>query len=212
MAGRLSKAKKNAPIDPHKRSMADEWMKTIGEHYQWIKEACRINSMKQGRDWSEDVFEDSIVLCYEAICRNGLKDLSEQGCKNYLFNAYKTNILHEKVIPYNSRKVDDEDMITNYDPIDEGCREKVTRQLYNDFAVVKLLEMTEANVDQISFYCYRLKFLMPKMSYNNLVKLTKIKNAKARVKNVIEWIKENVTEEELMKDFEEKYGDSLEYN
>lgn len=206
MAGRLSKEKKNQPIDPQKQAVADEWMKTIGEHYEDIKEGCRINTLKHNKDWSEDVFGDSIVLCYESICRNGLKDRSVQGCKNYLFNAYRTNIIHEKVIPFNARRVDDETIIDNYDPLDE-CEgeQKVKEQLYNDFASLQLLELAETNCDSLSFYCFRLKHLLPKMSYAKLVKLTKIKNAKARCKSVIDWLKENVTEEELRKEFEEKY-------
>lgn len=204
--GRLSKEAKNAPIDPNKRATADKWMETIGREYDTIKEACRINSLKKGRDWNEDVFEDSIVLCFESICRNGLKDTSSQGCRSYLFSAYNMNLIHEAVIPYNSRKVDDEELVNNYDPLDEReCEQKVKEQLFNDFAVVRILELAECNVDSLSFYCFRLKNLLPKISYQKLVRLTKIKNAKARCKSVADWLKENVTEEELRKEFEEKY-------
>lgn len=211
MAGRLSKEAKNRPIDPQKRAVADEWMALIGREYDTIKEACRVNSLKQGREWNEDVFSDSIILCYECICRNGLKDRTSQGSRNYLFNAYKTNIIHEKVIPYNSRKVDDEYFINNYDPLDEcEAQTKSKTQLYNDFATLRLLELAEANCDSLSFYCFRLKHLLPKMSYNKLIKLTNIKNAKARVKSVTEWIKENVTEAELIEEFEKTIGDDFE--
>ena len=207
MGGRLSKAAKNAPIDPYKRDIADKWMKTIGEHYEAIKDGCRINALKQNKEWNEDVFGDSVVLCYESICRNGLRDTSIQGCKNYLFNSFKTNILHEKVIPYNSRRVDDETIVANYEKIDDNEAEnKFRQQLFNDFATVRILEIAEKNCDSLSFYCYRLKFLIDKMSYNKLVKLTNIKNAKSRVKSVLEFIKNNVTEEELLKEFEEKFG------
>lgn len=206
MAGRLSKEAKNAPIDPKKREIADEWMNIIGEHYEAVKEGCRINAMKQNKDWSEDVFGDSIVLCYESICRNGLRDRSVQGCKNYLFNAYKTNIVHDKVVPFNARRVDDETIVSNYEKEDDNeAHTKMVSQLYNDFATLRVLEIAEANCDPLSFYCYRLKFLMDKMSYNKLVKLTQIKNAKARVKSVVEWIKANVSEDELRQEFEDKY-------
>lgn len=212
MAGRLSKEKKNAPIDPNKRLIADKWMQTIGMHYEQIKDACRINSLKQRKEWKEDVFEDSIVLCYDCICRNGLRDQTDDGCKNYLFNAYKTNLLHEKVIPYNSRKVDDEDFFKTYDEQDnEEGKKKFMEQLYTDFATVRVLEIAEKNVDQVSFYCYRLKYLMEKMSYRRLVKITNIKNAKARVKNVLSWIQENISEEELRQEFEDKYQNNLDF-
>ena len=204
--GRLSKEEKAKPISPENQADADLFMETIGREYDTIKDACRINSLKKGREWNEDVFQDTIVLCFESICRNGLKDTSSQGCRSYLFSAYNMNLIHEAVLPYNSRKVDDEELVNNYDPLDEREGEqKVKEQLFNDFAVVRILELAEANCDPLSFYCYRLKFLMDKMPYQKLVKITKIKSAKARVKSVIEWIKANVTEEELRKEFEEKY-------
>ena len=204
--GRLSKEEKAKPISPENQADADLFMETIGREYDTIKDACRINSLKKGREWNEDVFQDTIVLCFESICRNGLKDTSSQGCRSYLFSAYNMNLIHEAVLPYNSRKVDDEELVNNYDPLDEREGEqKVKEQLFNDFAVVRILELAEANCDPLSFYCYRLKFLMDKMPYQKLCKITKIKSAKARVKSVIEWIKGNVTEEELRKEFEEKY-------
>lgn len=204
--GRLSKEEKAKPISPENQADADLFMETIGKNYEALKVGCRANQLKSNKPWSEDAFQDTVVLCYEAIQRRGIRDKSDQGIRNYFFNAFKMNVLHETVLPYNSRKVDDEELVNNYDPLDEReCEQKVKEQLYNDFAVVRILELAEANCDPLSFYCYRLKFLMDKMPYQKLVKITKIKSAKARVKSVIEWIKENVTEEELRKEFEEKY-------
>lgn len=204
--GRLSKEEKAKPISPENQADADLFMETIGKNYETLKVGCRANQLKVNKPWSEDVFQDTVVLCYETIQRRGIRDKSDQGIRNYFFNAFKMNVLHEAVLPYNSRKVEDEELVNNYDPLDERDGEqKVKEQLYNDFAVVRILELAEANCDPLSFYCYRLKFLMDKMPYQKLVKITKIKSAKARVKSVIEWIKENVTEEELRKEFEEKY-------
>ena len=204
--GRLSKEEKAKPISPENQADADLFMATIGKNYEALKVGCRANQLKSNKPWSEDAFHDTVVLCYETIQRRGIRDKSEQGIRNYFFNALKMNVLHEAVLPYNSRKVDDEELVNNYDPLDEReCEQKVKEQLFNDFAVVRILELAESNCDPLSFYCYRLKFLMDKMPYQRLVTITKIKSAKARVKSVIEWIKENVTEEELRKEFEEKY-------
>lgn len=204
--GRLSKEEKAKPISPENQADADLFMATIGKNYETLKVGCRANQLKANKPWSEDAFQDTVVLCYETIQRRGIRDKSDQGIRNYFFNALKMNVLHEAVLPYNSRKVDDEELVNNYDPLDEReCEQKVKEQLFNDFAVVRILELAEANCDPLSFYCYRLKFLMDKMPYQRLVNITKIKSAKARVKSVIEWIKENVTEEELRKEFEEKY-------
>ena len=204
--GRLSKEEKAKPISPENQADADLFMETIGKNYEALKVGCRANQLKANKPWSEDAFQDTVVLCYETIQRRGIRDKSDQGIRNYFFNAFRMNVLHEAVLPYNSRRVDDEEFVNNYDPLDEReCEQKVKEQLFNDFAVVRILELAEANCDPLSFYCYRLKFLMDKMPYQRLVTITKIKSAKARVKSVIEWIKENVTEEELRKEFEEKY-------
>ena len=204
--GRLSKEEKAKPISPENQSDADLFMETIGKNYEALKVGCRANQLKSNKPWSEDAFQDTVVLCYETIQRRGIRDKSDQGIRNYFFNAFRMNVLHEAVLPYNSRKVDDEELVNNYDTLDERDGEqKVKEQLFNDFAVVRILELAESNCDPLSFYCYRLKFLMDKMPYQRLVNITKIKSAKARVKSVVEWIKENVTEEELRKEFEEKY-------
>ena len=204
--GRLSKEEKAKPISPDNQADADLFMETIGKNYEALKVGCRANQLKSNKPWSEDAFQDTVVLCYETIQRRGIRDKSDQGIRNYFFNAFRMNVLHESVLPYNSRKVDDEELVNNYDPLDERDGEqKLKEQLFNDFAVVRILELAEANCDPLSFYCYRLKFLMDKMPYQRLVNITKIKSAKARVKSVVEWIKENVTEEELRKEFEEKY-------
>lgn len=204
--GRLSKEEKSKPISPENQADADLFMETIGKNYETLKVGCRANQLKANKPWSEDAFQDTVVLCYETIQRRGIRDKSDQGIRNYFFNAFKMNVLHEAVLPYNSRKVDDEELVNNYDPLDERDGEqKVKEQLFNDFAVMRLLEMAECNVDSLSFYCFRLKNLLPKVSFHKLVKLTKIKNAKARCKSVADWLKANVTEEELRKEFEEKY-------
>lgn len=204
MAGRLSKEQKLKPPTPEHQEAADKWMETIGQVYKEIKDGCKANTLKKKREWDEDVFEESIVLCYEAIQRNGLKDTSTQGCKSYLFNAYNTNVLREATNPYTTRKeADSEVFFQTYDVIDENDAEnKIIRESYNDFATMRILTIVEENFDSTSFYVFRLKYLIPKMSFRKLIALTNIKNAKARVKNVLDWLKENVSEKELEKEFE----------
>lgn len=197
--GRLSKEEKAKPISPENQADADLFMETIGKNYETLKVGCRANQLKANKPWSEDAFQDTVVLCYETIQRRGIRDKSDQGIRNYFFNALKMNVLHEAVLPYNSRKVEDEELINNYDPMDEREGEqKVKEQLFNDFAVVHILELAEANCDPLSFYCFRLKYLLPHMSFAKLIKMTGVKNAKTRVKSVVEWLKENTDENELI--------------
>ena len=211
MAGRLRKEDKLKPPTPEHQADADLFMKTIGKNYEELKVGYRANQLKSNKPWSEDVFQDTILLCYETIQRRGIRDKTDQGIRNYFFNSLKMNTLHEKVAPFNTRRVDDENIINNHNPPDEcEAHEKARMQLYNDFATLKILELAEANCDTTSFYCFRLKHLLPKMSYRKLVQITNIKNAKARVKSVIDWVKENVTESELIEEYEKTIGDDFE--
>lgn len=207
MAGRLRKQDKLKPPTPENQADADMFMKVVGEHYEELKTGCRANQLKANKPWSEDVFQDTVVLCYETIQRRGLRDKSNQGIRNYFFNSLKMNALHEKTIPYNSRRTDDEDFLTTYDKEDDNEAErKLREQLFNDYATYYILNVAEKNCDPLSFYCFRLKYLIPKLSYRKLIAITNIKNAKARVKSVIDFIKEGVTEEEILKEFDKKFG------
>lgn len=209
--GRLSKEEKLKPLDPINEAMAEVFLEKIGKVYNDIKEACRINSKKRRLQWAEDVFHDSIIKCYDTISRNGLKDLSVDGCKNYLFNAYNMNRIFDLKQPYNSRKVDSEEIFLHWNPIDEqDGKEKVRKELFNDYSVMQILDIAEKGSDITSFYCFRLYYLMEKMSFRKLVKLTGIKNAKSRVKEVFEYVKNNIDEEQILIDFEEKFGNNLE--
>lgn len=205
--GRLSHADKEKPVDPVLRAVADKWMETIGREYEDIKNACRINAHKNDLEWSEDVFHSSIESCYSSICRNNLKDTSSQGCKDYLFKAVKMNLLHDKVEPYNARKSDGEEFFKTYDVIDENDAEtKAMDEVFKDFCVHRILEEVEKVFDPQSFYLYRIKFLVPKTSYRRLVAMTGIKNAKSKVQAVVEWCKQNISEEQLIKEFEINFG------
>lgn len=207
MAGRLSKEEKLKPPTPENQEAADKWMETIGQVYEEIKSGCKANTLKKKREWNEDVFEETILLCYDSVARNGLKDTSIQGCKSYLFNAYNTNVLREATNPYTTRKeADSEVFFQTYDVIDENDAEaKIYNERYNDFATIKILQLVEDNFDATSFYVFRLKYMMPKMSMRKLINLTNIKNAKTRIKNILEWLRENVSEKGLEKEFEKIY-------
>ena len=200
--GRLTKAQKLMPIEEGKRKIADEWLVTIGNCHAEIMEACRVNALKTGREWDEDIFSETILLCHESICRNGLRDATVNGCKNYLFQAYKMNVLHERRKPWNSRVTRDETMI-DLNVAHEGSSSKVEMELWADYVAFRVLALAEGNVDMVSLYCFRLKYLVRGMSFNKLVKLTGIRNAKARVKRVMAFIRENIDEDSLRDEFAE---------
>lgn len=199
--GKLSREEKMKPIDPNLKQQADKWINEINSDFDEVMKACRANSVKRNINFNEDVFQETIILCYNAITRNGLKDLSNQGCRNYFFRAYNMNILYEYKKPYNKRRVhNDEIFVEERTEEDNG----LMKQIYDDFATTYILERIEGNVEPISFYLFRLKYLMPKMTYRKLVEITKVKDAKKRVRDVMRWVRENVTKEEINRGFRNK--------
>ena len=88
---------------------------------------------------------------------------------------------------------------------DETTEEKIRKQLLNDYSVVHILKRVEENFDTISFYCFRLKWLIPKMTYQKLREITKVKDCKKRCIDIMKWLKKNINKEDILTEFEKKY-------
>lgn len=201
--GRLSNEAKQIP--PQYTDVADEWMKKIGTVY----ESCKKRYYKMCRDMhlniDEDIFSSTVINCYDSISRNGLEDLSQQGCENYLFKAFRTNMY--QVSNYNKRKVDGDINSIGEKFIDDNG-DKIREQVLKDYTVIYILNLIENNFDEISFNLWRFKNLAEKMTYDKLRNITGVKDCKKRIIAINDWLRENVSKEEILKNFEE-YFDNL---
>lgn len=201
--GRLSKIEKMK--EPQHTEQAQEWMKQISVNYESNKKKFYKMCRDMHFNIDEDVFSETVLMCYDSISRNGLQDLSQQGCENYLFKAFRTNIYAKS--SYDKRKVDgDINSITEKYIDDNG--DKVREQVLKDYTVIYLLNLIEENFDEISFSLWRLKYMVEKMSYEKLRNITGVKDCKKRIIHINEWLRENVSKEEILKNFEE-YFDNL---
>lgn len=191
------------------QTVADKWLNVINDNYEYIKKGFRMECRKTMTDFDEDIFHDTILNCYKSIQTRGLTDLTEQGMKNYLFKAFKINIKRESVYARNSKRDSmDGDALNEYlDKIDgtTDTNEKIRRQLFNDWSVIRLLEIVEDNFDSVSFYCFRLKWLMPGMTYDRLRKITKVKDCKKRCMEIMHWCKSNLSIEVFEQCFDKEY-------
>lgn len=191
------------------QTVADKWLNVINDNYEYIKEGFRMSCQKEMTDFDEDIFHDTILNCYKSIQTRGLTDLTEQGMKNYLFKSFKMNIKRESVYARNSKRDSmDSDALNEYlDKIDgtTDTNEKIRRQLFNDWSVIRILEIVEDNFDSVSFYCFRLKWLMPGMTYERLRQITKVKDCKKRCIDIMKWLRENVTKEYILTEFDKEY-------
>ena len=203
MAGRLSKKEKEK--EPQYKDVADKWLQYIGTIY----EEYRMKYFKMANDLnykvSEDMLNDTIIACYNSIARNNLSDTTEQGMRNYLFRAFKINL--NAVSNYDKRKdvVDDLTALAEqYEYQGEATYNKIKKQLFEDYSVIYLLNKVEDNFDTITFHCFRLKTMLP-CTYQRLREITKVKDAKKRVVKVMKWLRENITEKEILTNFKKNY-------
>lgn len=203
MAGRLSKTEKEK--EPQYKNVADRWLQYIGTIY----EEYRMKYFKMANDLNynvnEDMLNDTILACYNSIARNNLSDTTEQGMRNYLFRAFKVNL--NAVSNYDKRKdiVDDLTVLAEqYENQGEATYCKIKKQLFDDYALIYILEQVENNFDTITFHCFRLKTMLP-CTYQRLREITKVKDCKKRVVKVNKWLRENMTRQDIYKAFISDY-------
>ena len=203
MAGRLSKKEKEK--EPQYKDVADKWLQYIGTIY----EEYRMKYFKMANDLNynvnEDMLNDTILACYNSIARNNLSDTTEQGMRNYLFRAFKVNL--NAVSNYDKRKdvVDDLSALAEqYENQGEATYNKIKKQLLEDYSLIYILEQVENNFDTITFHCFRLKTMLP-CTYQRLREITKVKDCKKRVVKIMKWLRENITEKEILTNFKKQY-------
>ena len=204
MAGRHTKKEKEK--EPQYKDVADKWLQYIGTIY----EEYRMKYFKMANDLNynnvnEDMLNDTILACYNSIARNNLSDTTEQGMRNYLFRAFKVNL--NAISNYDKRKdvVDDLTALAEqYENQGEATYNKIKKQLLEDYSLIYILEQVENNFDTITFYCYRLKTMLP-CTYQRLREITKVKDCKKRVVKVNKWLRENMTRHDIYNAFIHDY-------
>ena len=203
MAGRLSKKEKEK--EPQYTDVADKWLQYIGTIYEEYRRKYFRMANDLNYNVNEDMLNDTILACYNAIARNNLSDTTEQGMRNYLFRAFKVNLNAKST--YDKRKgvVDDlSALVEQYENQGEATYNKIKKQLLEDYSVIYLLNKVEDNFDTISFNVFRLKTMVP-CTYQRLRELTKVKDAKKRVVKIMKWLRENITEKEILTNFKKNY-------
>ena len=184
----------------------DKFINHINDHYAELKWKYFKFCNEHQYPWDEDIYSDTIVKCYDTIVKKGkLSDTTPQGIENYFFKAFKNNILNEKNYcrtkhrnyNINSDNINDiyEDWYNNNN-ISEHT--KLVSDLWKDFATLYIMTMVEQNFDSEHFYLYRMKTLIPNMTFKKLAQECKhIKATRRKVLEVMHWLKDNITKEDI---------------
>lgn len=161
----------------------------------------------------EDLAGEVLIKTYNCIKNNGLstidleteEDLKKKVFKNYFFISAKlTNMTNKKY----QQKSPIRDTNENIDTIDDlPTEEKIKNQIYKDYRVMYIINTVEENFDAIDYRCFRLYHLLKNMTYAKLRQLTGIKNAKMRVITINKWLRQNITEQQILESFNREFND-----
>jgi len=203
-----------------KRQMTDQdtFINYINDHYTELKWKYFKFCQEHHYDWDEDIYSDTILKCYDAIVKKGkLADTTPQGIENYFFMAFKNNIMNEK--RYCRSKCRDWNITSDninelyetwYNDNHDTAHTKLVSDLWKDFSVLYIMTRVEQEFDNEHFYLYRIKTLMPGMTFKKLADNCKhIKATRRKVIDVMRWVKANITKEEIRKVFYTMYGDII---
>lgn len=185
----------------------------INDHYKEIYNSFLAFCNNKNYKFDADIYQDTILKCYKLIEKQGyMKDTSEQGMKNYFFMAFKQNLQRETQYARNQKR---DGNIVNLNAANERFqnskltqKEKLLNDLRKDYFTLYLLRKVEENFDGEHFYLFRLK-TFTSMTYAKLAEHTGVKGVRQKVVDVKNWLKSNVTKEEIEKAFEDEYGDLL---
>lgn len=187
-----------------KSEQSSRFLKFANDHYEDYKKKWRKYLYDRQIEFDDDVFSDTILKVFDYIRANGIKDDSESGMANYWFKAFNINIKREKQYSRNLNRDKNIDATEELDKEfngDDELQMKIRRQVFDDWAVFYILRLVEDNFDSISFHCFRLYYVLDKMTYQRLREITKVKDSKKRVVTIKNWLKEKITKKQLEKEF-----------
>lgn len=190
---------------------AKKFLNWINDNYDRIKRKLISFCNDKNYKWDEDIFCDTYLKIYEKILKYGIRDDSDKGFDSYTFMSFKINTIRSKqyaaVAKRDGNIINVGEAYEHYVNANKFTqKEKLLSDLYKDYATLYLMKKVEENFDNEHFYLFRLK-TFTNVTYSELAEKTGIKGVRQKVVNVKNFLKENVSKSEIVKAFEEDYGD-----
>ena len=154
---------------------AKQFLEMTGELY--IKNREKWKSMVDGFD--EDIYNDTIIKCYDSILKGEDTGGDLQG---YWFKSFKNNLNRNKEYSNNRNKVDEDVM----DLLKDKQTEEETINLYYS-AVSDILYKVKQHFNKKTFEVFRM-YLLCEMSYEQLNATTGLTDCKERISKVRKWL------------------------
>lgn len=155
------------------------FLEYVGEHYEESKKKWSARLKKQGLQFSEDIYNDTILKVYETLNKHEVEDNQIEG---FWYKAFLLNTKRDTKYSYH-KKDDDIDVI------------ELLSDVPDDGPPILLDEISEGikSIDEIDKHIFLIYYLTD-FTYSQLEELTGIKGIKYRLKKIVKQIKGNKKE------------------
>ena len=185
----------------------------INQNYNNLKQVCKDVCKRNKEQYSEDALNDTVIQIHKIIKKKGkLDDMSDNGIMRYFVRSYVNNLRMEKRYAYHKKRdynITQEEFNDRYEQSLSSKRDKIIKDLLEDFSVLYIMKLVELNFPPEQLYLYKLKMICNK-TYKQIHDYTKIKKSRDKIIEVNKWVKQNLTRDVIKKEFMSIYGDLIE--
>ena len=185
----------------------------ISQNYNNLRQICNDVCKRNKEQYSEDALNDTVIQVHKIIQKKGkLDDMSDNGIMRYFVRSYVNNLRMEKRYAYHKKRdynITQEEFNDRYEQSLSSKRDKIIKDLLEDFSVLYIMKLVELNFPPEQLYLYKLKMICNK-TYKQIHDETRIKKSRDKIIEVNKWVKQNLTRDVIKKEFMSIYGDLLE--
>lgn len=139
-----------------------------------------------GLIFDDDVYNDTIIKVYDKLMGDEDLETTEDEVIAYWYQSFVNNIKRNKQYSFNSKR-DDSDVIELLK--DEEYTVESHHLYYPTIRL--LLEKIRNNYDIRNYHLFKMYYLVPEMTYDNLSSIIGC-NVKSTINKMRKWLKENV--------------------
>lgn len=191
----------------------DVYFTCINKNYNNLKQVCKDVCKRNKEQYSEDALNDTVIQVHKIIQKKGkLNDMSDNGIMRYFVRSYVNNLRMKKRYAYHKKRdynITQEEFNDRYEQSLSSKRDKIIKDLLEDFSVLYIMKLVELNFPPEQLYLYKLKMICNK-TYKQIHDMTKIKKSRDKIIEVNKWVKQNLTRDVIKKEFFDIYGDLIE--
>lgn len=188
------------------KQRADLFLKEVGPGLSVYAAKWRKYFAEIQLTFDYDVLNDTVIKCYDTICKYGLKD-GEKESWNYLFKAFKMNSIREKTYARNQYRDEVEDINVVYETYmnkQHSEEYKAITDLWEEFQMNYILKWVDYNFTKPFSYLFRLKFVL-QLPEKEIKQKTGNKKCRADINEMLRIIRMHIKIEDIRKEFLLKY-------